>query len=110
MVTHPQQANEQPSIFDVLTGTAGKDRGPVHVVLPGVLTLTDGGMDVHALRDVASELMTRICSRTPLISPTRTTVRAEVIYAINERGGLDGKSRRFIGDYLMAQFGYGGGL
>lgn len=110
MVIQPRQANEQPSIFDVLTGTVGKDRGPVHVVLPGVQTLDEGGMDVQALKDVAGELMTRIRSRTPLVSPTRATVRAEVIYAINERGGLDGKSRRFIGDYLMAQFGYGGGL
>ncbi|QOT75079.1 hypothetical protein [Cupriavidus basilensis] len=68
MVIQPRQANEQPSIFDVLTGTVGKDRGPVHVVLPGVLTLADGGMELQQAiaayskaRNLANEVTTFFC-------------------------------------------------
>lgn len=66
-------------------------------------------MDIEALKATAREIMGAMV-RDRATTNTRSNTRSTIVARLHARTDLDERARRFVGDFLMAQYGYGGGL
>lgn len=66
-------------------------------------------MDSAALRQKGNDMMAAM-SRDKVRNTSRGAIRSAIVARLRVRTDLNADESRFVGDYLMAQYGYGGGL
>lgn len=67
-------------------------------------------MDLETLKQIGREIL-QAMKADRVRASTRSNLRSVIVCRVQARAELNSDaSRRFVGDFLMAQYGYGGGI
>jgi hypothetical protein len=66
-------------------------------------------LDAEELKQVGGEMMAAIIAF-GIKHKSRSEIRSTIVDRLRGLDGYDSTAKRFIGDHVMALFGYGGGI